>query len=68
MAFLGAIGGQTVDPNTAITLGIVGFVIGSIGAVAILVGRNLPARKGAEHASNNYLVGYEMPDVDDILK
>jgi polyferredoxin len=68
MASLGAFVGQVEDTKTAITLGIVGFVIGSIGGIAILWGKNLPLRKGTKHASRNYLGGNDMLDIDDILK
>ena len=68
MAFIGAFVGKAANTKTAITLGIVGFVIGSIGAVAILLGDKLPARKGTEQASRNYLGGNDMPDIDDITK
>lgn len=68
MAFLGAIAGLAKDFETAIALGIIGLVLGGIGGAAILLGDDLPARKGTDLASRNYLGGNDMPDVDDILK
>ena len=68
MAFLGTIVGLADGTGTAITLGIVGLVLGGIGGGAILLGDNMPARKGTKQARRNYLGGNDMPDIDDIVK
>lgn len=67
MAAIGGYIGQTVDAKTAVTLGILGFVMGAIGGAAILIADELPDRKGTEMNRHNHIGGNDMPDIDEIL-
>lgn len=68
MALMGAIVGQTADTKAAITLGIVGLVLGGIGGAAILLGDDMPERKGTKINFHTLVGGSDPTDVDDIVK